>query len=307
MSDLETCSRLTLETEFNLMLLVNNARNAYLLELNNESYMDCTESNILDLIHDWAIANQPYPFSVYKEGKYRFLITNQNLTLEDYDVKLGKLLGFPCAFVSKKFAVHYDITNSDGLTESFMTYVCENASDATDDTIEFQKVADLKRWKVLRRVEERIDMQELGYHMINFQKADSEKWLREHCKYVMDYFGNAFDLPDTEDDATLFEKLMSTHSQWLTLAGAIHAYFNPFEELFPLSQTTYRALKTYSVKLFNDNDTNSAYKLFDVNDTNFPSLLRNEILESEELKRLFSQLTDPVTRVNISQFLNTRV
>ena len=114
-----------IDTLFNLYLVYEGARPAFLLEMQNSVRNMYSPQEYINYIKDIKEFSKLY---IQEESLNRYLITKNKVPLPKTDKELAKLLDFDCKGISKKdiyYILHYvAMDNYTGNSETFYTAIC---------------------------------------------------------------------------------------------------------------------------------------------------------------------------------------
>jgi hypothetical protein len=234
-----------LDTIFNLELVKDGARDAYLLEYNDT----IEHSDLLKLI------KQKYPElkhtteHVVNDKPFRTFIHFKKLSPirkgEDEDMWVGRMLGFECLGVPSKdiigYGVHITVNDQSTYAEICSTELLANKSRKNKIKL-FKKTADRLNLELSSYIKTIIP-----YKMYLNAILHDHKWLIEHKD---DFFGHLWGCALNHINNTTIEELLENYYDWL-LFTTLRNHFNPVAVFYPLGSDS-KKLENIEIKIFKD-------------------------------------------------------
>ena len=242
---------------FNLFLVKNNARPAFLLEVANHPDLDPTE--LFDVVRDTYNEFQ-YTIESEIDGEVRRVFFHTRpLTPkgDDHDIWVAENLGFLCHGIPsrsiERVAVYYYLT-VEGENFEFYTEICPkegfNRDHFDDKQKRFNELASLKGWSVLMEIEKlKIDEEVYYLDLLLTNKLESkDRWAVVN---VLQSYAVAFSIE--RGDYTVDDLLANKKFLLFMILRAFSEY-DPFEHLYPLSIKTAKSLAEVEANIYKNLD-----------------------------------------------------
>jgi hypothetical protein len=240
-----------LDIIFNLELVKDGARDAYLLEYSNFSNRDKIEhSDLLKLIKK-KYPELKHTTEMVVNGKpHRTFIHLKKLSPirkgEDEEMWIGRILGFECLGVPSKdiltYTVHITVNDQDTYAEICSTELLANKSCK-------------KKYKLFKKTADRLNLELkititpiIPYKMYINAVLRDHKWLIEHKD---DFFGHLWGCALNHINNTTIEDLLKNHYDWL-LFTTLRSHFDPVAIFDPFTGSNSKKLENIEIKIFKD-------------------------------------------------------